>query len=248
MARAVRSDRCCDEGDQGQQARSYVWYDTVSLARVEAEHVGQGHDGPAEEHEHTTGQNERFPTTSSPVCRMTKPRMVPRPTTRLWAPMAKAHSLISEMFLAWILRNSVQRVDQSGSTQWRNRDMDERGEKCGGLSNCVHHHHRARFSADSVTDILKVGRLKASKGDAVASQDFLQQWRDFLDWAAVRHRGVEVGENRPMAPVRPNARYFVDGLSTVSVCKAPGGMVIDEPGPRSKASSSTCTIMRPLRT
>ena len=36
-----------------------------------------------------------------------------------------------------------------------------------------------------------------------------------------------------MAPVRPNARYFVDGLSTVSVCKAPGGMVIAEPGPRS---------------
>jgi hypothetical protein len=61
MARAVRSDRCCDVGDQRQQARSYVWYDTVSLARVEAEYVGQGHDGPAEEHEHTAGQNERFP-------------------------------------------------------------------------------------------------------------------------------------------------------------------------------------------
>ena len=31
-----------------------------------------------------------------------------------------------------------------------------------------------------------------------------------------------------MAPVRPKARYFVDGLSTVSVCRAPGGMVIVE--------------------
>ena len=51
-----------------------------------------------------------------------------------------------------------------------------------------------------------------------------------------------------MAPVRLTARNLAVGLSTVKVCSAPGGIVIDEPDPRSKASFSTCTIIRPWST
>ena len=54
--------------------------------------------------------------------------------------------------------------------------------------------------------------------------------------------------NRPMAPVRLMARKVALGLSTVKVCSAFGGMVTDDPGPRSKPSSSICTIIRPCST
>ncbi|HMI34418.1 MAG TPA: hypothetical protein VK499_09905 [Propionibacteriaceae bacterium] len=82
----------------------------------------------------------------------------------------------------------------------------------------------------------------------MASQDLLDLLRNLLDRTAVRHGSIEVAKNLPQAPVRPTAKYFTIGLSTVSVCNAPGGMVIDEPGPRSKPSSSTWTIMRPFKT
>jgi len=82
----------------------------------------------------------------------------------------------------------------------------------------------------------------------VATQDLLDLRRSLLDRTAVRHSSVEIGVDLPMAQVRLTTRNFVVGLSTVKVCNAAGGMVIDEPGPRSKASSSTWTIMRPVST
>jgi len=51
-----------------------------------------------------------------------------------------------------------------------------------------------------------------------------------------------------MAPVRLRTRNVVDGLITVKVLSAPGGMEIDDPGPSSKPSASTWTIILPCST
>ena len=51
-----------------------------------------------------------------------------------------------------------------------------------------------------------------------------------------------------MASVRLSARKLTVGLSTVKVCRAMAGMVTEAPGPRSKPSSPTWTIIRPRRT
>jgi hypothetical protein len=80
----------------------------------------------------------------------------------------------------------------------------------------------------------------------MASQDLLDLLPNLVQRTVVRHRGIEVGWKRPMAPVMHTARNFVVGLSTEGAQRC--RRMIDEPGPRSKASSSTWTIMWPFST
>ena len=97
-------------------------------------------------------------------------------------------------------------------------------------------------------DRLRAGSLEAGKGDIVASQDLLNLLRDLLDRTAVRHSSVKVGEESAHGSGQAYCQVLHRRAEHRFGVQAPGGMVITEPGPRSKASSSTRTIIRPLRT